>query len=442
MKSGALQIIQTLNQHGYQAVYAGGCVRDMLLNTSSHDIDIATNALPDTIESLFPRTLAIGKAFGVILVMIGDDEYEVATFRSDGDYGDGRHPDSVTFTTLEGDANRRDITINGMFYDPLTSKLIDVVGGRADLESKIIRFIGDPVQRIQEDKLRLLRAIRFAARLEFEIEANSLAAIKEHAHLVAQCSAERIAEELTKLISVKNKRLAIELLFLTGLVEHVLPELIPMKDCLQPVDYHPEGDVLEHTIIALSHLPEDASPELLFATLLHDVGKPVTQTFEDRIRFNCHDEQGAKIAEQILRRLKFSNSFVEHTCSMIGNHMKFMHVQKMRASKLKRFMNLPKFNEHMMLHKADCMSSHEDIGNYFFLTEKLKTFEAEPEKNVISKLPRLITGHDLLSMGFKQGPIFRTILSDIEDQQLEENLSDREAAFKYVKEMYGAETFL
>ncbi len=468
MDENALSIVKVLTSAGYQALYAGGYVRDFLLGIPSNDIDIATNATPDIVESLFPKTLAIGKAFGVILVLINDQEYEVATFRADGNSSDGRHPDSVTYSSIEEDSKRRDLTINGMYFNPLTNEIIDLVGGLNDLRAKVVRYIGDPTQRIMEDKLRLMRACRFASRLEFEIDSESYKAIFDNASLINEVSVERIGEELIKILSVKNKRRGLELLFECGLLRYILPEVILMRGCEQPVDYHPEGarvkkigqdefedfdlknsehkdpskyklfpgDVWEHTLKALEQLPENASPELLMATLLHDVGKPPTQTFKERIRFDGHDFVGARIATEILQRLKFSNEFIDHVVSMIANHMKFMHVQKMRTSKLKRFMNLPKFNEHLELHKADCMSSHEDLENYNFIVEKLKSFEAEPEKNVIAKLPRLVTGHDLISMGLKPGPKFREILTDVEDQQLEEILTTRQEILDYITKNY------
>jgi poly(A) polymerase len=434
----ALKIVKTLKDFGYEAYCAGGFVRDMLLGIESNDIDIATNALPEQVESLFPKTLAVGKSFGVIVVIIDDQQFEVATFRSDNSSSDGRHPDSVAFASIQEDARRRDLTINGMYYNPLTNEIIDLVGGQTDLRAKLIRFIGDPKQRIAEDHLRLMRVVRFAARFDFEIEEESFKATKENSHLIHDVSSERIADELIKILSVKNKRRAIELLFETGIVNHILPELVVMKGCEQPAEFHSEGDCLQHTILALSNLPEDASSELLMATLLHDIGKPSTQTFEDRIRFSCHDTEGAKIAENILRRLKLSNEFIEHAVALVKNHMKFMHVKDMRISRLKRFMNLPKFEEHLALHKADCMSSHEKLDNYDFIVEKLKGFVAEPEKNVIAKLPRLVTGNDLLSLGFVAGPLFRTILTDVEDQLLEGALADKEDAIKYVTEKYLA----
>jgi poly(A) polymerase len=432
----ALFIVQTLNTAGYQGCYAGGFVRDFLLGQQSNDIDIVTNARPEVVESLFPKTLAIGKSFGVIVVIIDNEQFEVATFRSDGDASDGRHPDSVTFSSIEEDAKRRDITINGMYYNPITNQIIDLVGGENDLRSKVVRFIGDPNQRIMEDHLRLMRVVRFAARLDFVIELETFRAVEKNAELITKVSAERIADEFLKILSVKDKRYALELLYQSKILSYILPEVCAMKCCEQPPDFHPEGDVFSHVLLALENLPEDASPELLMATFLHDVGKPVTQTFEDRIRFNCHDTEGAKIAKNILLRLKFSNEFTDHVISMVSNHMKFMHVQDMRVSRLKRFMNLPKFEEHLALHRADCMASHEKIDNYNFIVEKLKSFVSEPEKNVISKLPRLITGYDLISAGLSQGPLFRTILTDVEDQQLEGVLMTKEEALVYIKKYF------
>jgi len=432
----ALFIVRTLKEQGFEAVYAGGCVRDMLMNNEAHDIDIATNALPDNIERIFPKTVAVGKAFGVIVVILDGEEFEVATFRKDSAESDGRRPDSVTFCSMEEDAKRRDLTINGLFYDPIADIIYDYTGGQKDILEKVIRFIGDPRERIKEDKLRLMRVIRFAARFNFEIEPRTYAAVKEHASEVATVSAERIADEMTKILRVSEKRRALELLHSTGLLYTILPEIAIMRGCEQPPEFHPEGDVFEHTVLALSELPEDASDTLLWGALLHDVGKPPTQTFEDRIRFSGHDKRGMCLTEEIMKRFKFSNDFVEHTCALVENHMKFMCVEEMRTSTLKRFMNLDKFDEHLELHRVDCLSSHGDLEHYDFMVEKLKSFEATPEKVMLNKLPRLITGHDLLTLGYSQGPLFRTILTDIEDQQLEDTIVTREQALTYITGKY------
>lgn len=432
----AFYIVQTLAEQGFQAVYAGGCVRDLLLGFEPHDIDIATNARPDEIEALFPKTVAVGKAFGVIVVIIDDEEFEVATFRSDGEYSDGRRPDSVSFSSLEEDAKRRDLTINGMFYDPLTKQIIDVVGGQTDLEQKTIRLIGSPTERIKEDKLRLMRVVRFAARLGFKIEFSTYLAVMQHASEISTISVERIADEMTKILRVEDKQRALGLLFDTKLLHAFLPEIVVMKGCEQPPQFHPEGCVFTHTVLALSMLPKDASDTLLWGTFLHDVGKPSTQTFEDRIRFSGHDSKGKVIAEEILRRLKFSNEFIEQVVSLVENHMKFTAVDRMRVSKLKRFLNLPKFDEHMELHRVDCESSHGGLEHYEFVKEKMKTFEATPETTKLDKLPRIVTGHDLIAMGYPKGKLFRTILEDVEDQQLEEQIFSRDEALEYIKRTY------
>jgi len=439
-QENALKICQTLKVNNYQAVYAGGCVRDLLLDIEPNDIDIATNACPEIIQSLFEHTLDIGKSFGVITVIIDNEQFEVATFRSDGIYEDGRRPSSIVYTSLESDAKRRDITINGMFYNPFTKQIIDVVNGQADLKNKTIRLIESPEERILEDKLRILRCVRFSAKLDFVIEKTTFNAIKQHAHMITQVSVERIAEELTKILRTKNKQKEIQLLFDTNLIDYVLPEVKKLNGCLQSKQHHPEGDVYVHTLLALSKLPENVPDGLLWGTLLHDIGKPQTQLIQDgKFSFNGHESEGEKITEQILRRLKFSNDSIKHICALVSNHMKFKFVHNMRLSRLKRFMNLDKFEEHMQLHLADCLASTKNTENYYFLIEKLKTYT--PEKREISKLPKLITGNDLIEMGFLQGPIFRTILEDIQEKQLEETINSREQALSYVKLTYVISKF-
>jgi poly(A) polymerase len=427
MQTQALEIVKRLRDHGYQAVYAGGSVRDMILGLIPKDYDIATNARPEIVESLFEKTLPVGKNFGVIIVIIDDVQTEVATFRVD--HGtDGRRPDSVTFSSMEEDAHRRDFTINGMFFDPIQEKIIDCVKGHEDIQNKIIRFIGNPDARIVEDKLRMLRAVRFSVKLGFSIEPETLEALKRHSSEIKQVSAERITEELQKILRTGNYRKAMDLLFETGLIDHILPEIAAMKGCEQPVDYHPEGDVLNHTILALESLPADASDELRMGVLFHDVGKPPTQTFEDRIRFSGHELRGKDMTREIMARMRVSNEFADRVIALVGNHMKFMFVKEMRTSRLKRFMAEPHFDEHMALHRADCSSSHKDLGNYDFMLEKLKTYEPEEIRP-----PRILTGHDLISMGFLPGILFKKILGDVEDQQLEGTIKAREDALSYVK---------
>ena len=439
MEEQALEIIRTLQRHGHEAYYAGGYVRDRILGLESHDIDVATSASPDEVEKLFEKTLAVGKAFGVIVVVIDGVEIEVATFRTDSTYSDGRRPDSVAFSSKEEDAKRRDLTINGMFYDPIFNEVLDFVGGREDIRNRIIRLIGDPEARIAEDKLRMLRVVRFAARLDFTIDSGTLEAVRRHSSEITQISAERIADELQKILRTGHYRTAMGLLFDTELMKHILPEVYVMKGCEQPADYHPEGDVLVHTIKALENLPETASDELRMGTLLHDVGKPATSSLlsgsvdrnEDRIRFNRHELVGKDISREILKRLKFSNEFTDRVLELVGNHMKFMHVKEMRTSRLKRFIGMPGFEEHMALHRADCLASHGNIDNYEFVKEKLETYEPEEIRPV-----RIITGKDLLKLGFTAGPLFKTILTDVEDRQLDGAVKNREEALEYVMETY------
>jgi len=439
MEEQALKIIRTLQGLGYEALYAGGYVRDMILGLKSSDIDIATSASPDTVEKLFEKTLAVGKTFGVIVVVMDGVEVEVATFRNDGNYLDGRRPDSVTFSSMKDDAVRRDLTINGMFYNPVTKEVLDYVGGQEDLKKRVIRLIGDPEARIAEDKLRMLRVVRLATRLDFTIDPGTLEAVKKHSSEITQISAERVADELLKILRAGNYSKSLNLLFDIEIIKHILPEVYKMRGCEQPPQYHPEGDVLVHSIKALENLPSDASDELRMGTLLHDVGKPVTSSLlcgsvsrnEDRIRFNRHELKGKDISREILKRLKFSNEFTERVLSLVENHMKFMSVKLMRTSRLKRFVALPHFEEHMALHRADCLSSHGNLDNYEFVQERVNTYEPEDIRPV-----RLITGNDLLQLGFKAGPLFKEILTAVEDRQLEGAILDRDSALKYVSETY------
>jgi uncharacterized domain HDIG len=431
MLNQALQIVRTLKDHGFEAMFCGGYVRDMLLKKENDDIDIATSAKPEEVEQLFDKTLAVGKSFGVIVVVIDGEEIEVATYRQDSKTSDGRRPDSVTFCSMEEDSKRRDFTINGMFYDILEDKIYDAVGGVEDLHTGIIRFIGNPDDRIIEDKLRMARAVRFSARFDFKIDPETLQAIKKHSSEIVQVSAERIADELIKILRTGNYRIAFDLLLETGLIDYIIPEIRAMKDCEQPTDYHPEVFVYEHTIKALENLPSDASDELRVGMLLHDIGKPATQTFEDRIRFNGHDLKGKDISREILTRLRFSKDFIERVTELVVNHMKFMHVFDMRTSRLKRFLALPHFEEHLALHRADCLASHGGLDGYNFCLEKLKTLEPEEIHP-----PRIVTGQDLIGLGFKPGPQFKTILTDLEDKQLEGVISDRDQALEYVEKAY------
>lgn len=427
MYEKAIKIIKTLYAKGYQAVFAGGCVRDILLCEPYKDIDIATNASPDEIEGMFEHTLAVGKSFGVIVVVDGEDQFEVATFRTDGKYKNGRRPESVSYCSMKEDAKRRDLTINGMFYDPLSDILYDFVEGKNDLDKGIIRFIGDPDKRIEEDKLRMMRVIRFSVRFDFTIDQATLAAVERHAHDISKNSVERIFDEFMKIIREKKFDKSLNLLIRTGLLQQILPEVQAMVGVLQSVEYHPEGDVYVHTLKALEHLPENASDELLIATLLHDVGKPKTQTFGDRIRFHAHEAVGASITERILKRFKASTDFTDQVVSLVRGHMKFMAVKDMKKSTLKRFVSVGKFTEHLALHYADCLSSHGNLDNYLFLKAFIDKRDPEEFRPV-----KLITGEDLKALGIPTSTIYRDILLEVEDEQLEGRIYSREAALAYI----------
>lgn len=431
MDKKALKIVKILKNAGFKSVFAGGCVRDMLLGRPANDIDIATDATPEQIEALFEKTIPVGKAFGVIIVVIDDIEYEVATFRNDGVYSDNRRPDSVSFSTMKEDAKRRDLTINGMFYDPIEDKVLDFVEGKKDLKNGIIRLIGNPEERIHEDKLRMMRVVRFAIKFGFEIESKTLEVVKKYAKDILLISKERIATELIKILKVEDKSSALELLSSTGLMKYILPEIEDMKGVEQPPQFHPEGSVWNHTKMVVNNLPKDASDELLMAGLLHDVGKPPRFKIGlDRIRFDGHDVKGKEMTEEILKRFKFSNDFVERVTELVGNHMKWLAVKDMRKSRLKRFIRLPFFEEHKFLHRADCLGCHGSLENLEFIEEKEKEI---PEEQI--RPEPLITGKDLIEIGFKPGPLFKTILTTVEDKQLEEDDFTREKALKFVREV-------
>jgi poly(A) polymerase len=363
--------------------------------------------------------------------MEGARQFEVATFRSDGAYIDGRHPDAVTFSSPREDAERRDFTVNGMFYDPIAREVIDFVGGRADLERRVLRAIGDPVARFREDRLRMLRAVRFATVLGFEIEPATWSALKAHAAEIHDVSAERIREELVRIFLSPQRARGLDLLDESGLLAQIIPELMPLHGCEQPPQFHPEGDVWVHTRIMLALLQEPVSVPLVFAVLLHDVGKPPTYSFdpaEGRIRFNAHDKVGARMAEEILERLRFSRDEIDAAVEAVDNHMVFKDVQRMRIARLKRFMARPNFEEEMELHRVDCASSHAMLDNYDFLRQKKEEFASEP---LIP--PPLITGNDLIALGWKPGPKFKEILDAIQTRQLEGTLTTREEALEWVK---------
>jgi poly(A) polymerase len=434
-QEAAAQIVVRLRAAGHQAYFVGGCVRDLLLGRKPKDFDVATSALPDQVLTLFEKTFAVGAHFGVVLVCTGEPEImtEVATFRSDGVYSDGRHPDAVRFSSSpEEDVKRRDFTINGMLLDPASNDVLDFVGGRNDLQSGLIRAIGDPGDRFAEDKLRMLRAVRFAARFTFDLEPGTAVAIRELAPAVSQVSRERVRDELTRMLTEGHAQRAFEMLDAIGLLAQVLPEVAKMKGVAQPPQYHPEGDVWVHTMLLLAGLPASCPSALAWAALLHDVGKPATfRVAPDRIRFDGHVETGVRIAEEICRRLRFPNHETEQILSLIDNHMRFADARKMKESTLKRFFRLPHFDQHLALHRLDCLASHGSLELYDFARER---FETLPEEQV--RPPLLLTGNDLIEAGYRPGPQFAQMLAMAEDAQLEGAVHTRDEALSLVLEQY------
>jgi len=429
MESAATRIVERLRRAGHEAFFAGGCVRDMLLGKQAHDFDVATSARPEDVEKLFPRTFAVGAQFGVIVVLEEGMEFQVATFRSDGAYIDGRRPESVVFTTAEGDALRRDFTINGLFFDPIEKRVLDFVCGEADLRAGVVRAIGDPEARFSEDKLRVLRGVRFAASLGFEIEEKTWAALQSKSAEITQVSAERIREELIKIFLHPSRVTGFDLLDKSGLMDVILPEVGAMRGCEQPPDFHPEGDVFVHTRLMLSLLPDEVSVPLVFSVLLHDTGKPGTFRRDEtgRIRFNGHEGVSGTITENIFERLRFSNSETEATLAGVLNHMSFKDVKNMRVATLKRFLARPTIEDEMELHRVDCSGSHGLLDNYDFLREKQLEFSREP---LIP--PPLLTGHDLIQMGRTPGRGFKKILDAVQSLQLEGSLTTKEDAMRWV----------
>jgi tRNA nucleotidyltransferase/poly(A) polymerase len=429
----ALSIVRKLRRRGFIAYFAGGSVRDALLGQPPKDIDIATNARPEDVGLLFQRTIAVGVQFGVQRVLEGGFEFEVATFRSDGRYVDGRHPLEVRFASAEEDAARRDFTINGMFYDPLDGELIDFVGGRQDLARGVIRAIGVAAERFAEDRLRLLRAIRFAAHLQFQLEAGTWKALCDAAKEIVVVSPERIREELVKILSDPQRLRGFDLLDQSGLLAAMLPEVEGLKGCEQPEQFHPEGDVFVHTRKMLGLLGPEASGVQALTVLLHDIAKPVTRSFdaaEGRIRFNGHDRVGAEMAEKVMTRLRFSRQETEVVVEAVRNHMIFKDVQQMRPAKLKRFMARPNFDVELELHRVDCSGSHGDLENYRFLVNKKEELANEP---LIP--PPLVRGDDLLNLGMVPGPRIGELLHAIQTAQLEGEIKTRSEAIELLKKL-------
>ena len=433
----AEQICATLRVHGHQAYFVGGCVRDLELGRKPADYDVCTDARPDRVQEIFPSSIAVGAKFGVILVVEEGTQVEVATFRSDIGYSDGRHPDHVVYSdSPQEDVKRRDFTINGLLMRHDTGEILDFVGGQADLEAGVIRAIGEPGRRFTEDKLRMLRAIRFAARFGFEIEHTTFAAIRRHAGAVTDVSAERIREELTKLLTEGAARTGFELLEKSWLLSIVLPEIAAMKGVPQPPQYHPEGDVWIHTLLMIEGLPAGTSPTLAWGVLLHDIGKPPTfrpaSETGDRIRFDHHVDVGVRMAEAICRRYRFSNEETEQIVALVANHMRFMAVGQMRTSTLKRFVRLPRFEEHLELHRLDCLSSHRNLDSYSAVQRFLAETPAEQVRP-----QRVLTGTDLSEMGYIPGPLFSEILGAVEDAQLEGQIASKAEAEAFVRKKFA-----
>jgi putative nucleotidyltransferase with HDIG domain len=432
----ANSVCTALQHRGHQAFLVGGCVRDILLHREPADYDVATNATPQEVLQLFPDALDVGAQFGVVLVRQDSLKVEVATFRSDFGYSDGRHPDQVVYSqTPEEDVQRRDFTINGLLMRHDSGEVLDFVGGRADLAAKIIRAIGEPSRRFAEDKLRMLRAVRFSARFGYTIEPATFGAIRKHASEIHVVSAERIREELSKLLAEGAARRGFELLDELGLVSELLPEIAAMKGVPQPPQFHPEGDVWIHTLLMLEALPTGASPTLAWGVLLHDIGKPptfrsATET-GDRIRFDGHVDVGVRMADELCRRLRFSNDDTDQIKALVANHMKFKDVAQMRQSTLKRFVRLPQFDEHLELHRLDCQSSHGKLDAY----DAVRAFLAQTPPAEV-RPPRLLSGDDLKDLGYTPGPEFQKILATLEDAQLEEAVQTRDQALEFVRRHY------
>ncbi len=433
-------ICGTLRAAGHQAYFVGGCVRDILLGREPADYDVATDATPDRVQQLFPNSLAVGAKFGVIVVTensgeSADLQVEVATFRSDVGYSDGRHPDHVVYAkSPQEDVKRRDFTVNALLFDPQTEEVLDFVGGRDDLRSGIIRAIGHPSDRLNEDKLRMVRAVRFAARFRYAIEGRTFSAIQELAPQIHQVSPERLRDELTKLLTEGAARRAFEFLDETRLLPELLPEIARMKGVEQPPEYHPEGDVWKHTLLMIEGLPAGSPRTLAWGVLLHDVGKPSTFTPPsgpgDRIRFSEHAEIGTRMAEEICRRLRFSNDDTDQIAALVANHMRFKDVLQMKPATLKRFVRMPRFEEHLQLHRLDCLSSHGHLDNYEFVRRFLT--ETPPEQ---VRPPRLLDGDDLIGLGLRPGPQFTAILERVEEAQLDGTVNDREGALRLARDL-------
>ncbi len=429
---GALAVVRRLRDAGHEALFAGGAVRDLLLGRAVSDIDIATSAPPDEIESLFERTVPVGKQFGVIVVVLGEHHYEVATFRTDYGYSDGRRPIGVAFSDAKQDALRRDFTVNALFLDPLTDQAIDYAGGKEDLKRRLIRTVGDPAERFQEDKLRVLRALRFACQLDFELDPPTYAQVRAKARALLQVSWERIRDELLKMLTGNAPARALDLMADTGILEVILPEVAAMRGVPQPPEFHPEGDVFVHTRLMFENAGR-LDGVLALAILLHDVGKPPTLRVRERIRFDGHSDRGAEIAEVVCRRLRLPNDQTDEVVELVRDHLRFIPIRDMRESSLKRFLRRPNIEHHLELHRLDCLASHGDLTNYYFALQKLHEFSKEAMKP-----SPLLNGRDLEEIGLKPGPLFKEILNALEDEQLEGRISTRQEALSWLRSKYLA----
>jgi poly(A) polymerase len=427
----ATEIVRRLQAAGFSAFWVGGCVRDFLLGCEPGDYDIATSALSEQVEQLFKRTVAVGRKFGVMVVVEGKQQFQVATFRAEADYRDGRHPEYVSFGDARADAERRDFTVNGLFYDPIAEKLHDWVGGEADLRAKLIRTIGSPEERFMEDHLRLLRAVRFAAQLDFQIEPQTFAAVKASAAKIKTISAERVRDELIKLFRPPHAARGLELLRDSSLLEHVLPEIAATITCDQSPDYHPEGAVFTHLCLMLKRLPPDAHPSLPWAVLLHDVAKPLTAARDPKtgsIHFYEHEKIGATIAAQILNRLRFPRKQIEEIVAAVRYHMQFKDAPRMRKSTLRRLLLRGTFPLELELHRLDCLGSHGQLDIFDFLVAQAAELANQPQIR-----PPLLTGDDLIKLGVKPGPALGTLLAEIREKQLQDELKTKAAALKWAK---------
>jgi poly(A) polymerase len=429
LRDTALDIVLRLQDAGFVAYWVGGCVRDQWLGQEPEDYDVATSARPEQIERLFPKTFAVGKQFGVIIAVEQDHHFQIATFRAESDYQDGRHPSQVTFSDAQADARRRDFTINGLFYDPVRQQLFDWVGGEADLRKRIVRTIGPPQDRFSEDHLRLLRAVRFAAQLDFEIDPETLAAVQANAGKILTVSAERVREELIRLFRPEHAGRGLDLLQESGLLQQILPEIAATSHCEQSSDYHPEGSVYNHIRLMLSLLPADASASLPWTVLLHDIGKVSTSERDPAtgsIHFYGHEKVSAEIAENLLQRLKFPRKQMDEIIACVRQHMQFKDVPQMRKATLRRLLLRPTFPLELELHRLDCLGSHNRLDNYQFLVNQAEQLKQQP-----SIRPPLITGDDLLALGLKTSPAVGALLAEIREKQLQDELKTREEALTW-----------